>query len=75
MLADLVSLLMDLVMMDMVDLAMIISNWEVCIKSMWDTGGRNCSEKSSRVRKVLSQVQLKSLECELRSRGEESSGA
>ena len=31
--ADLVSLLLDLVMMDMVDLAMMILNWEVAIKS------------------------------------------
>ena len=30
--ADLVSLLLDLVMMDTVDLAMMISNWEVAVK-------------------------------------------
>ena len=42
-LVDLVSLLLDLVMMDMVDLAMMISNWEVAIKSAQDVGGRHCS--------------------------------
>ena len=40
---DLVSLLLDLFMMNMVDLVMMISNWEVAIKTMWDVGGRNCS--------------------------------
>ena len=72
---DLVSLLLDLVMMDMVDLEMMISNWEVDIKSVWDTGGRHFSEQFSRVSKVLSRVKLKSLECKLWSRGAESSGA
>ena len=41
---DLVSLLLDLVMMDMVDLEMMILNWEVAIKSVWDARGRNYSE-------------------------------
>ena len=41
---DFVSLLLDLVMMDMVDLEMMISNWEVAIKSAWDAGGRRCLE-------------------------------
>ena len=72
---DLVSLLLDLVMMDTMDLAMIILNWEVCIKIMWYARGRNCSEQSSRVSKVLRRVQLKSLECRLWNRGAESSGA
>ena len=42
--SDLVSLLLDLVMLDTVDLAMMISNWEVAIKSTQDMGGRDCSE-------------------------------
>ena len=74
-LADLVSLLLDLVIMDMVDLVMMISNWEVAVKSVRDARGRHCTEQFSQVRKVLSRVQLKSLECELWSRGTESSGA
>ena len=41
---DLVSLLLDLVMMDMVDLVMMVLNEEVAIKSVQDVGGRNCSE-------------------------------
>ena len=40
---DLVSLLLDFVMMDMVDLAMMSSNWEVPIKGVRDVGGRHCS--------------------------------
>ena len=40
--ADLVSLLLDLVIMDMVDLVIIISNWGVAIKSARDAGGRHC---------------------------------
>ena len=43
-LTNLVSLLLDLVMMDIVDLAMMILNWAVAIKSTWDMGGRHCSE-------------------------------
>ena len=74
-LVDLVSLLLDLVIMDMVDLVMMISNWEVAIKSAWDAGGRHCLEKFSRVRKVLSYVKLKSIECELWSIGAKFSGA
>ena len=42
-LVDLVSLLMDLVMMDTMDLVMMISNWEVAIKGARDAGGRHCS--------------------------------
>ena len=71
----LVSLLLDLVMMDMEDLEMMILNWEVAIKSARDAGGRHCLEQFSRVKKVLSQVQLKSLECKLWSRGAKSSSA
>ena len=44
---DVVSLLLDLVMMDTVDLVMIISNCEVAIKSMQDAGGRHYLEQSS----------------------------
>ena len=51
---DLVSLLLDLVMMDMVDLVMMVSNWAVDIKSAWDARGRHSSEQFSQVRKVLS---------------------
>ena len=40
---DLVSLLLDLVMMEIVDLPMMSLNWEVPIKSTQDVGGRNCS--------------------------------
>ena len=41
-LVDLVSLQLDLVMMDMVDLEMMILNWEVAIKIAQDVGERNC---------------------------------
>ena len=40
---DLVSLLLYLVMMDTLDLVMMISNWEVAIKSGQKIGGRHCS--------------------------------
>ena len=40
--ADLVSLLPNFVMIEMVDLEMMSSNWEVPIKSTQDVGGRNC---------------------------------
>ena len=43
-LVDLVSLLLDLVMMYTVDLVIMIWNWEVAIKSAWDEGGRHCSK-------------------------------
>ena len=43
-LTDLGPLLLDLVMMDMVDLVRMISNWEVAIKITQDTGGRHYSE-------------------------------
>ena len=52
-LADLVSLRLDLAMMDMVDLVMMVSNWEVDIKRTWDAGGSHCSELFNQVRKVL----------------------
>ena len=41
--ADLVLLLLDLVMMEIVDLAMMSLNWEVPMKSAWDARGRHCS--------------------------------
>ena len=41
---NLVSLLLYLVIMDMVDLEMMISNWEVAIKITRDVGGRHCLE-------------------------------
>ena len=69
---NLVSLMLDLVMMDMVDLVMMILKWVVAINSARDAGGRHCLEQFSRVSRVLSRVQLQSLECELRSRGVQS---
>ena len=40
---DLASLLSDLVMMEIIDLAMMSLNLEMPIKRTWDMGGWNCS--------------------------------